>query len=256
MKKKKIAMTLETLAFICIIWSGMAVATFVLLQFVKAPYGRHIEKGWGAEISNRMGWIIMELPSFLIILYFAISSKQSNYALLLSSLWLIHYFNRSIIFPFRIRTSGKKMPLVIATSAILFNMVNAGLNGYYLAKLEQYDHSNFYNLNFWIGAIVFALGFYINQRSDSILMNLRKPGETDYKIPIGFLFERISCPNHFGEIIQWLGFSIMAWNWPASTFLIWTLANLLPRSLRHHKWYNDKFEKYPKDRKAIIPFWI
>jgi 3-oxo-5-alpha-steroid 4-dehydrogenase 1 len=118
-------MTIETINLLCIIWSGMALATFVLLQFVKAPYGRHIEKGWGKEISNRIGWIIMELPSFLIILYFAVSSQQSSYALLLSLLWLIHYFNRSVIFPFRIKTSGKKMPLIIALSAILFNPKNS-----------------------------------------------------------------------------------------------------------------------------------
>jgi 3-oxo-5-alpha-steroid 4-dehydrogenase 1 len=247
-------MTTDAITLICMTWSGMALATFVLLQYVKAPYGRHIEKGWGKEISNRAGWIIMELPSFLIILYFTISSQQSNYALLLSLLWLIHYFNRSVIFPFRIKTSGKKMPLVIALSAILFNTVNAGLNGYYLAKLEQYDNSNFLYWNFWLGIAFFAIGFYINQRSDYILMNLRKPGETGYKIPFGFLFEKVSCPNHFGEIVQWLGFAIMAWNWPASTFLIWTIANLLPRSLRHHRWYKEKFEEYPHERKAVVPW--
>ncbi|MFT7162458.1 MAG: 3-oxo-5-alpha-steroid 4-dehydrogenase 1 [Bacteroidia bacterium] len=249
-------MTIETINLLCIIWSGMALATFVLLQFVKAPYGRHIEKGWGKEISNRIGWIIMELPSFLIILYFAVSSQQSSYALLLSLLWLIHYFNRSVIFPFRIKTSGKKMPLIIALSAILFNTVNAGLNGYYLAHLEHYDNCNFMNWNFWLGIAFFAMGFYINQRSDYILMNLRKTGETGYKIPFGFLFDKISCPNHFGEIVQWLGFAIMAWNLPASTFLIWTLANLLPRSLRHHKWYKEKFEEYPEERKAVIPWLV
>lgn len=87
-------------------------------------------------------------------------------------------------------------------------------------------------------------------------MNLRKTGETGYKIPFGFLFDKISCPNHFGEIVQWLGFAIMAWNLPASTFLIWTLANLLPRSLRHHKWYKEKFEEYPEERKAVIPWLV
>ena len=236
-----------------LVWSGMALATFVLLQFVNAPYGRHIEKGWGKEISNRTGWIIMELPSFLIILYFAISSRQSNYALLLSLFWLVHYFNRSIIFPFRINTLGKKIPLIIALSAILFNTINACLNGYFFAYLESYDQSSFLQWNFWIGIVVFLFGFYINQRSDYILMNLRKPGETNYKIPFGFLFKYISCPNHFGEIMQWSGFALMAWNWPAATFLIWTLANLLPRSLRHHKWYKENFEEYPKERKAVIP---
>ena len=37
-------------------------------------------------------------------------------------------------------------------------------------------------------------------------------------------------------------------------FATYTLANLLPRGLSHHQWYIEKFEDYPKDRKAFIPF--
>ncbi|GIQ98336.1 MAG: hypothetical protein CM15mP4_1730 [Candidatus Neomarinimicrobiota bacterium] len=36
-------------------------------------------------------------------------------------------------------------------------------------------------------------------------------------------------------------------------FALWTIFNLLPRALKHHAWYKDKFSDYPKDRKAIIP---
>ena len=95
---------------------------------------------------------------------------------------------------------------------------------------------------------------YINHRSDTILINLRKPGETGYKIPKGFLFNKISCPNHFGEIVEWIGFAILSWSLPGLVFVIWTMANLVPRSLNHHKWYKDNFREYPKDRKAVIPF--
>lgn len=246
-------MTLETLNLICIIWSAIAVATFILLQYVTAPYGRHTTKGWGLEISNRIGWILMELPSFLIILYFYISSNQSTYASLLSLLWLFHYLNRTFIFPFRIRTKGKKMPLTIVFSAIFFNFFNAGLNGYYLANFDTYTTENFSQWNFILGIILFVVGFIINQISDNILIHLRKPGETGYKIPTGFLFKYISCPNLFGELIQWMGFAFIAWNFPATTFLIWTAANLLPRALKHHNWYLTNFKEYPKNRKAVFP---
>ena len=36
-----------------------------------------------------------------------------------------------------------------------------------------------------IGTFLFLLGFLINQHSDHVLRNLRKPGETGYKIPKG-----------------------------------------------------------------------
>ena len=247
-------MTLETFNLICIIWAGIGVATFFLLQFVTAPYGRHTVKGWGPEISNRIGWILMELPSFVIILYFYLVSNQSNYATLLSLLWLGHYLNRTFIFPFRIRTKGKKMPLVIVLSAVLFNLFNAGLNGYFLAYFETYTNADFLNWSFILGLILFVFGHISNHISDTILINLRKPNETGYKIPTGFLFKYISCPNLFSEFIQWAGFALIAWNLPATTFLIWTAANLFPRAIKHHQWYLSHFKNYPKNRKAVIPW--
>lgn len=38
------------------------------------------------------------------------------------------------------------------------------------------------------------------------------------------------------------------------TILLWTLANLLPRALAHHRWYGEQFDDYPRERKAILPF--
>ena len=94
----------------------------------------------------------------------------------------------------------------------------------------------------------------INNYSDSFLINLRKPGQTDYTLPTGFLFNKISCPNLFGEMIEWIGFALMAQHLPALSFAVWTICNLLPRAISHHKWYLQHFTDYPKNRKAVIPF--
>ncbi|MFY0626689.1 MAG: DUF1295 domain-containing protein [Reichenbachiella sp.] len=246
-------MDLETFKSICVWWSVIAVCTFILLQFVTAPYGRHNSHKWGLEINNRTGWILMEAPSFFIMLYYYLNYEISLYAAVLFLAWLLHYLNRTFIFPFRIRTKGKKMPLAILGSAIGFNTINAGLNGYFIAALSNYTTANFYNWTFYFGVILFLIGMIINQVSDSILINLRSPKEKDYKIPHGFMFKYISCPNHFGEMIQWLGFGIMAWNYAALAFFLWTLANLIPRALKHHKWYKANFNDYPVERKSFIP---
>ena len=149
------------------------------------------------------------------------------------------------------------MPLFIVLNAILFNFMNAGLNGYFLAELAEpsaYDRTWIMSSTFIVGASLFVAGMVINWRADHLLINLRKPGETGYKIPRGFLFDYISSPNLFGEIIEWTGFAIMAWNLPALTFMVWTFANLVPRAKNHHDWYKNKFLDYPKERKAVFPF--
>jgi 3-oxo-5-alpha-steroid 4-dehydrogenase 1 len=53
---------------------------------------------------------------------------------------------------------------------------------------------------------------YTHTQSDAILRNLRKPGETDYKIPKGGAFKFVSGANFLGEILEWTGFAIAQWN--------------------------------------------
>ncbi|MFN0215452.1 MAG: 3-oxo-5-alpha-steroid 4-dehydrogenase [Saprospiraceae bacterium] len=94
----------------------------------------------------------------------------------------------------------------------------------------------------------------INWHSDNILLRLRKPDTTGYAIPQGGLFKWVSCPNHFGEMLEWIGFALMSWCLPALSFAVWTIANLAPRALAHHRWYKATFEDYPKERKTLVPF--
>ncbi len=237
------------------IWIAIAILIFPVQLFVSAPYGRHSKSSWGPMISNRLGWIIMEgwapIVFLTVYLYFF---RYNNYALFFAVLYLLHYIHRSFIFPFRIRTMGKEMPMMIMFSAMLFNSVNAGVNGYFLSARAAYPENYFLHWNFILGAILFFGGFAINFYSDNILINLRKPGEKGYKIPHGFLFEYISCPNLFGEMLEWLGYLLMCWNLASLSFFVWTISNLLPRALHHHQWYLKQFKDYPKNRKTVIPF--
>ena len=249
--------TPETFNILVISWIAVAVLTFLLLLKITAPYGRHSQNNWGPMISNRLGWVIMEIPSLVVFawLFLAGGSVKSAPMWVLFALWVGHYFNRSIIFPFRTKTKGKKMPVVIMFSAVFFNLVNASLNGYFLGFMATgYDSSWLTDPRFILGGVVFIAGFSINQLADKKLLALRKPGQQGYVIPRGWLFDYISCPNFFGEIIEWTGFAIMAWNLPAFSFAVWTALNLLPRGWDHHKWYKRNFDDYPVNRKAVIPF--
>jgi len=239
------------------IWIAIAVVLFPIQLFISAPYGRHTKTTWGPMISNKLGWILMEgwaLVAFwsVYIVYFSYNS----YSLFFAGLYTFHYINRSFIFPLRTNTKGKEMPLMIALSAMLFNSVNASSIGYFLSNVTVYPVNYFLQWNFLIGLPLFIFGFYGNYKSDDILIKLRKPGETGYKIPKGFLFRYISCPNHFCEMLEWFGFMLLVWNLAGVSFFIWTVSNLLPRALHHHKWYLQNFADYPKDRKAVFPFVI
>lgn len=249
----------DTLYLISYIWLAIAVAVHITMFFITAPFGRHTSEKWGKTINNKLGWFIMESPSLLIMLYFLFTGINTfrSYVWILFAVWILHYANRSFIYPLRIKATPKQIPIFIVLNAILFNFMNAGLNGYCLSRLastEDYNLNWLYSPHFIIGIILFFTGALINLKSDTILINLRKPGETGYKIPKGFLFNLVSSPNLFGEVVEWSGFALMAWNLPALTFMVWTFANLVPRAKNHHDWYKKQFPDYPKERKIIFPF--
>ena len=237
-------------------WLGLGIFTFLILFFITAPYGRHSKK-MGPMMSGKWGWIIQEIISPLTFAHFFIrgSSIKTPEMWVFFFLWIAHYFNRCIIFPFR-QKYAKDTAIIVVMSAISFNIINGFINGYYLgtAELVQNQYTNYFqSYKFILGLIIFLSGAYINIKSDEILFSLRKDND-GYKIPQSFLYKYISCPNYFGEIIEWAGFAIMVWNLPGLIFVLWTVFNLVPRAVAHHNWYKSKFENYPKNRKAIIPF--
>lgn len=239
-------------------WIAIGIVTFFYLLFKQsAPYGRHVRKGWGKEISNRLGWIIMETPVMIfVLLFFSFGSQPITQPIVyfFMGLFFLHYIHRSFVFPFFIRTKGKKMPLVIALSAIYFNLMNGFGWGYYWGNFADYPADWVKDIRFWLGLFLFVGGMLLNMMADYQLISLRKEGETGYKIPRGFLFEYVSCPNHLGEVIEWAGFAIMTWSLPGLTFWLWTMCNLVPRACSHHQWYKAHFPDYPAKRKAIFPF--
>ncbi len=238
-------------------WIIFGAVLFPFIVKITAPYGRHSKSSWGPMISNRWGWIIMEMPALAVFSLFVLLGKAQGDVLIwiFFGFWFIHYFNRVLIFPFRTRTQGKKMPVAVMFMALFFNLVNGFINGYWLGFLSPtYPLDWFVDPRFIGGVVLFITGMAINMTSDQKLMQLRKGGRTGYFIPDGGLFKYVSCPNFMGEIIEWGGFALMTWSLPTLSFFLWTVFNLVPRALQHHKWYRKTFPDYPAERKAVIPY--
>ena len=243
--------------WLVIAWMALAAATFVVLFFVTAPYGRFTRNGWGPKISARWGWILMETPVLITFLtIYGISDRKSSpVSLVLLMFWIAHYVHRSLIYPFRVHGSRPSITVSVIALGAIFNVGNGYLNGRGLFTLGTgLPVSWLWDPRFLIGAILFWVGYALNQHSDKVLIGLRANGTSGYKIPYGGAYKFVSCPNYLGEMVEWAGWAIACWNLGALAFFVWTVANLAPRAIKTHRWYREEFPDYPSERKALLPY--
>ena len=237
-------------------WMALAIIVFFVLLLIPVPYGRYVRKGWGPTIANRWGWMIMESASAVgFFIWFLLGQDSVKLVpVVFLVMWEFHYIYRAFIYPVRLRYKRKPMPLLLMFFGIVFNFINVYFNGRYIFIISEGHLARWVmDFRFIIGFTLFIAGIAINIHSDNILINLRKSGETGYHIPNGILYEWISCPNYFGEIVEWVGWAIATWSLPGLSFALWTTANLAPRAKSHHLWYHEHFKNYPKKRKILLP---
>jgi len=248
--------------------ASLAVVVFIALNFVEAGYGITIDKKWGVAINNKVAWICMEAPVFVLMTVLCLLSPRmtpfniatSLVPLIIFLFFQTHYVRRSFIFPFLLKGKSK-MPVTVMLMGVVFNVCNAFMQGgwiFYKAPEAMYSVDWLWTPQFIIGAVVFFGGMTINIRSDKIIQNLRKPGDTQHHLPSKGLFKYVTGAHYFGEVVEWIGFAILTWSLPGAVFALWTFANLVPRANAIYKKYKKMFgEEVIKERKLkrIFP-WI
>jgi len=242
---------------VSLVMIGLGLVVFGLLFYTQAPYGKFHRKGWGPELKAGWAWMLMEMPSPLLILFFFVTSADKSLVKwIFVILWLLHYLYRSFIYPFLKGGRSKPYPVSVAGMAFLFNCANGFINGYGIFHLMEYGDNWLWSFQFTGGLAIFVLGFYINKRADLEFIKIKGRSKAGYVIPRGWLFEYISSPHYFGEIIQWSGWALMTFSLPGLAFAVFTVGNLFPRAMASHNWYRRNFSDYPSERKAVIPFII
>ena len=241
----------------CYVWAALAIAVVPYLLLRPAPYGRHSRAGWGPTLNARLAWLLMEAPSpVLMAAFFAVGrSPWVSVESVFLALWLSHYLYRAFVFPLLLPPSSRPMPVTIVASGAFFNLVNASLNGMWLFSLSlarpvAWLHSP----AFIVGTTMFVDGYLAHLLADRQLRRLRQENGGARGVPRGWLFRLLSCPNYFGEVVEWTGFAIATWSPTGLLFALWTAANLVPRAIHHHRWYRANFADYPPERRAIVPF--
>jgi protein-S-isoprenylcysteine O-methyltransferase Ste14 len=174
--------------------------------------------------------------------------------LVFAALWIGHYGYRGLLYPRLIR-STRRVPASVVLLAVGFHAVNATLQASEIFRLRPRLPAGWlWDPRFMVGLVLFVWGFALTTRADARLRALRPRRGQEYRVPRGGMFERVSCPNYLGEIVEWAGWAMLTWSWAGLVFALWTVSNLVPRALALHRWCQATFPDYPPRRKALIPF--
>jgi len=258
----------EIYNWLLIIMSVAGLAVFIALFYIDAGYGILYNRKWGAAISNKPGWFIMEVPVFIAMTtLWAVSGRSfETVPLIFLIIFQTHYIQRAFIFPFLL-VGSSKMPVSIVAMGFTFNLINSVMQGgwiFYFSPGGYYGEglSWLSTPQFIAGTALFLCGLTINLHSDYLIREVRrknqKSGNTERKhfLPEKGLFRYVTSANYFGEIVEWTGFAILTWSLPGAIFAWWTFANLVPRAASTYKKYRAQYGPVIQEKKLkrVFPF--
>jgi len=175
--------------------------------------------------------------------------------------WSFHYVKRLYETVFVHRFSHATMPYLNLFKNCTYYWGFAIYIGYYVNH-PLYTPPFFGKLQVYTCLVGFLLSEIGNYSIHCALRDLRPPGTKERNIPFPtknpftFLFNYVSCPNYSYEFYSWIFFSAMTQCLPAGIFTVAGFYQMALWALGKHRNYKKEFPKYPKNRKAIIPFLI
>ncbi|SCM07686.1 polyprenol reductase, putative [Plasmodium chabaudi chabaudi] len=110
-----------------------------------------------------------------------------------------------------------------------------------------------------LSIILFIIGNLIQYDSHVRLAKLRskalKNNESPYKVPYGGLFDFVSCPHYFSEILIYFSFFLSNLDIICILNCLMVLLILIKNGIQTHRWYLKTMQDtYPKQRRIIFPF--
>lgn len=234
----------------------LTIVTFVSSFWFTNPYGRFASPDDRFTLPGKISWLMFECPQWwaFTVTFWLVAHSHGAPAIVLYALWQCHYLYRGLIYPLSRKGDDKRFPISGIAFGFTFNAINGFANGYAVALAPHLQQESwFVDPRFILGLAVAVVGWGINFQADRILIGLRADGSSGYRIPYGGVYRWVSSGNYFGELVLWAGWAIMAWTLPGLIFLLFSIANLGPRAMATHKWYQQKFPDYPPNRKALIP---
>lgn len=220
-------------------------------------------KDLGPQIGYRLVFLLEYFgPMAFVFLYslrpsiiFGETKEPYNWVALLGIYcWIAHFMKRELETLFVHKFSRPTMPLSNLFKNCIYYWAFGAVIGYPLCSPSFAPPSD---LQVYIGLAIFIFCEIGNLICHLMLSNMRpKEGSQERRIPSGFLFNYVACPNYTFEVASWIGFSIMTQIPFSYLFTLVGFVQMADWAQKKHKGYKVTYDKeYTKlKRKAIVPF--
>ncbi|WYZ36778.1 hypothetical protein EsH8_II_000284 [Colletotrichum jinshuiense] len=228
--------------------------------------GQVLVKDLGPQLAWRTVFVIEYLGPILIHLAF-VSLRPYIYSgtgakkalsptqLLVLAMFLGHFLKREYETLFVHKFSANTMPLRNIFKNSFFYWAFSGLlcawhiysptSSTALARNDAVDV---------LGTIIFLFGEASNAIVHLNLASLRSLGGTERKIPRGYGFSVVTCPNYMFEIISWIGVIVTSRSWAVAVFIIVGAAQMASWAKGKERAYRKEFpETYKKKKFVLLP---
>ena len=175
--------------------------------------------------------------------------------------WVFHYAKRIFETFFVHKFSHSTMPVRNLVKNCSYYWGFAALVSYFVNSPSASGTSSSRSLYIYVCFTLAMLCQVLNLYCHVALTRLRKPGETAYKIPRGFLFDVVTCPNYTTEVMGWFFFNVgTRGTIMGVAFMMAGAVQMYQWAVAKHKRLNKIFDgkegraKYPRRYIMFPPF--
>jgi very-long-chain enoyl-CoA reductase len=219
-----------------------------------------IVKDLGPQIGWRTTYVIEYMGPFLLTIFFFLYLGPANTNTTQKLGFIMgafHYGKRLFESMFIHEFSNSTMPLKNLFVNCAYYWILYGVVCSYSLFNKSYQEPGYNTFIQVVLAFFFFSAEIKNLKCHLILKNLKEKNQGEKGIPTGEGFEYVSCANYFWEFLSWVFFSITVNLIAFYAFTLFGFLIMRNWAIKKHKDYLRTFpDRYPKNRKAIIPFLI
>lgn len=168
---------------------------------------------------------------------------------------VLHFVKREIETLFVHKFSANTMPArnIVKNSAFYW-VVSGAFCAYFIYGPNSLAATADEPLIDIAGTLIYLFGEICNASVHLYLAGLRSTGGTERKIPVGFSFSLVTCPNYMFEIISWAGVIVASRNWSVLAFIVMGAAQMYTWAKGKERAYRKEFgDLYKKKRYVMLP---